>query len=111
MCLTVAAVTYVSSEGVAETVQGSVGTTIMQTAVARGVDGIVGECGGNLMCATCHVYVRPEWVERLPALAEEEDEMLEDTMCPRKDNSRLSCQLVLANELDGIVVDLPEEQI
>jgi 2Fe-2S ferredoxin len=104
-------VIYVHADGVRETVSGSVGTTIMQTAVARGIDGIVAECGGNLMCGTCHVYVDDEWLERLPDKAADEDEMLDETACPRKCNSRLSCQLVLEEGLDGIVVVLPERQI
>jgi 2Fe-2S ferredoxin len=83
----------------------------MQTAVARGVDGIVAECGGNLMCATCHVYVDEDWAELLPAKAEDEDDMLDETACPREQNSRLSCQLVLEEKLDGIVVTLPERQV
>jgi 2Fe-2S ferredoxin len=92
-------------------VQGSVGTTIMQTAVARGVDGIVAECGGNLMCATCHVYVEDKWLHVLPDKAEDEDDMLDETASPRESNSRLSCQLVLEDKLDGIVVTLPERQV
>jgi 2Fe-2S ferredoxin len=105
------AVTYVNAEGDGETVQGSLGTTVMQTAVARGIDGIVAECGGNLMCATCHVFVDEDWLDQLPELTAEEDEMLEETACPRRPNSRLSCQLVLDASLDGIVVGLPETQM
>jgi 2Fe-2S ferredoxin len=104
-------VNFVNPDGAREPVQGSVGTTIMQTAVARGVDGIVAECGGNLMCATCHVYVDKEWLDQLPETAVDEDEMLDETACPREPNSRLSCQLVLDDKLDGIVVALPECQI
>src|SRR6516164_1424278 len=96
------AVTYVNADGDGVTVQGSLGTTMMQTAVARGIDGIVAECGGNLMCATCHVFVDEAWLDRLPELTAEEDEMLEETACPRRPNSRLSCQLVLDANLDGI---------
>lgn len=104
-------VTYINADGDRETVQGSLGTTVMQTAVARGIDGIVAECGGNLMCATCHVFVDDAWLDRLPELTDEEDEMLEETACPRRANSRLSCQLVLDADLDGIVVALPETQM
>jgi 2Fe-2S ferredoxin len=104
-------VTYVHPDGVRETVSGSIGATIMQTAVAWGIDGIVAECGGNLMCGTCHVYVDEEWLERLPERAADEDEMLDETACPRMHNSRLSCQLVLEEALDGIVVALPARQI
>lgn len=103
-------VTFRHPDGSEDPVQGSLGTTIMQTAVSRGVNGIVGECGGNLMCATCHVYVADEWSDRLPEKSEDEDDMLDETEEPRKDNSRLSCQLKLNDELDGIVVTLPETQ-
>jgi 2Fe-2S ferredoxin len=103
-------VTYKNADGTEELVQGSVGTTIMQTAVARGITGIVGECGGNLMCATCHVYVSDEWLEQLPDKSEDEDDMLDETEEPRRDNSRLSCQVKLNDDLDGIVVILPETQ-
>jgi 2Fe-2S ferredoxin len=104
-------VTYVHTDGVEQAVQGSTGTTIMQTAVARGVDGIVGECGGNLMCATCHVYVDEQWVDKLPIKSEDEDELLDETTSPRESNSRLCCQLVLDDALDGVVVRLPDRQI
>lgn len=63
------------------------------------------------MCATCHVYVHEEYLDRLPAMEEDEDEMLNGTAEPRTSRSRLSCQLVLDDDLDGIVVDLPESQL
>jgi 2Fe-2S ferredoxin len=105
------AITYVQPDGNAQTVDAEHGSTVMLTATTNDVDGIVAECGGNAMCATCHVYVDPEHLERLPAMAEDEDEMLESTVSPRKDNSRLSCQLEVTEELAGLVVRLPETQL
>lgn len=82
----------------------------MQAAIAHGVEGIVAECGGSAMCATCHVYVNESDLPRAPEMKAEEDEMLEFTASPREPTSRLSCQLVMTPELDGIVVHLPPEQ-
>lgn len=82
----------------------------MQTALDNGVDGIVGECGGSAMCATCHVYVDEAFLDLLPPMKEVENEMLECTATERRPNSRLSCQIKLDAVLDGIVVELPETQ-
>ncbi|MDN5759394.1 MAG: (2Fe-2S)-binding protein [Tomitella sp.] len=88
------------------------GARVMQSAVANGIDGIVGECGGQLMCATCHVYVREEHLDSLPHISEDEEEMLEETAAPRDpERSRLSCQLVLGDDLDELHVDVPEQQV
>lgn len=92
-------------------VDAAVGTTVMRAAVGAGVEGIIGECGGNAMCASCHVYVDEEWTEKLPEIGEIEEEMLEDTASPRRAVSRLSCQITLTAEMDGLVVNLPEEQL
>src|SRR5437588_12774616 len=104
-------VTFVHLNGLKECFEAGESENAMLAATRHGIDGIVAECGGNLMCATCHVYVDEVWLDRLPARAADEDEMLDETACPRKHNSRLSCQLVLDEELDGIVVALPERQI
>jgi len=82
----------------------------MQAAISNDIDGIVAECGGSAMCATCHVYLEEAYADRAPDMKPEEDEMLEFTAVPRQANSRLSCQLVLTPELDGIVVYLPDAQ-
>jgi 2Fe-2S ferredoxin len=82
----------------------------MQTATGAGVPGIVAECGGSAMCATCHVYVDPGWVDRLPEPLANELEMLECTASERLPNSRLSCQLKLSAALDGITLRIPEHQ-
>lgn len=75
----------------------------MRAAVANDVSGIDGDCGGEMSCATCHVYVHPEWFDRLPARDMYEDALLESTMDPRP-NSRLSCQIPVTPELDGLTV-------
>jgi ferredoxin, 2Fe-2S len=103
-------VTYIDPEGKATTLDIPVGTSVMQAAVLNGVDGIVAECGGSCMCATCHVYVREDQLAMLPPIGEDEAAMLEGTASPRRTNSRLSCQLAAAPEMDGLVVYTPETQ-
>ena len=103
-------VTYVSPGGDREDVEDTAGTTVKDAAIEHGVDGIVAECGGNAMCATCHVYVDEAWAGALPERTEVEDELLDSTASPRRDTSRLSCQLRMSDELDGLVVALPEQQ-
>ena len=103
-------VTYIATDGKETTLDIDVGTSIMQAAVLNGVDGIVAECGGSCMCATCHVYVRDDQLALVPALGEDEEAMLEGTASPRRSNSRLSCQLVVTPQMEGLVVYLPETQ-
>jgi ferredoxin, 2Fe-2S len=87
-----------------------VGSSVMQLLVGAGETGIVGECGGSAMCATCHVYVDEAWTDRLPAALANEEEMLECTADVRGPTSRLSCQIKLTDALDGLVVRLPNIQ-
>jgi 2Fe-2S ferredoxin len=89
---------------------GKPGQSLMQVAVAANVHGIEAACGGLLTCATCHVYVREPFAGRLPAPEPDEEGMLAFTASPRRANSRLSCQVVLAAALDGLTVDLPPVQ-
>jgi 2Fe-2S ferredoxin len=103
-------VTYISHDQKATTLDIPVGTSVMQAAILHGIDGIVAECGGSCMCATCHVYVQGEQSGVTPAMQPDEDAMLEATASPRLPNSRLSCQLVMTAEMDGLVVHLPELQ-
>ena len=104
-------ITYVHTDGRPETIEVADGLSVMQGAVSNGIEGIVAECGGNCMCATCHVYVEPDWLERLPAMSEEEDAMLDEAAAGRRANSRLSCQLKVGPALEGLVVNLPERQV
>ena len=87
------------------------GTSLMKAAVEAGVPGIIGECGGNAMCATCHVYTAEDDAGRLPPISEDEDEMLDCTASERRPGSRLSCQLFAEPRLDGLTVDVPPEQV
>jgi len=97
-------------DGAVDAVDGGVGDSVMHTAVRHGVRGIVGQCGGSLSCATCHVYLSDDQLDLFAAVSETEDEMLECTASDREANSRLSCQLLLSASLD-IHVTVPEEQL
>ncbi|MER5671044.1 2Fe-2S iron-sulfur cluster-binding protein [Pseudonocardia alni] len=104
-------VTYVQPDGAAIAIDVAEGSTVKDGAVDNDIDGILAECGGNLACATCHVYVDSDPAAALPAMTQFEDAMLDDTAAPRKNLSRLSCQLTVTLALDGIVVTIPDEQI
>ena len=104
-------VTYQPLDGPPTQLDAPLGATARDVALAHGVDGIVGECGGQLMCASCHVYVDEAFVDLLPPRSEDEEEMLESTASPRLPNSRLSCQIKLTDELDGLILRLPAEQL
>ena len=104
-------ITYVHPDGTREALDVPVGTSVMRGAVMAGIDGIVAECGGEMMCATCHVYVEAAQLPLTPAKKDEEEAMLEFTASERKPNSRLSCQLEVSPQMDGLVVYLPEAQV
>ncbi len=103
-------VTYISHTGETTTIDVPTGTTVMENAVKNGIDGIVGECGGAMLCATCHVYVDPAFVPLLDPIGEEQEEMLGATAAERKPNSRLSCQIRMKPPLDGLIVRMPDRQ-
>jgi 2Fe-2S ferredoxin len=102
-------------DGATEVVTADSGSNVMRAAVQNGVAGIVGECGGQAMCATCHVYVREPYLGSLPGISEDEEEMLDCTAAPRDERrSRLGCQLRLGAGADGleeVEVDVPPTQI
>ena len=102
-------ITYIAFDGNETTVDAKEGMSVMQTAVNNGVDGIVAECGGACSCATCHVYVDEGWFDKLPEAQSMEKEMLDFVMSPQP-TSRLSCQIKVTAELDGLVVTTPESQ-
>ncbi len=102
-------VKFVEHDGSSYEVEVKAGTSVMQAAVDNMIDGIVGECGGSCSCATCHCYVDEAWVGKLPGPSGMERDMLECVLEPRA-NSRLSCQIKVTEELDGLVVHLPESQ-
>jgi 2Fe-2S ferredoxin len=104
-------VIYVDADGTETDLDVAEGTTLMQAAVSNGLDGVIGECGGSAMCATCHVYIDGAFLGKLPELDEMEEEMLECTSSERRPNSRLSCQIEAKPEIEGIRVVFPETQI
>jgi ferredoxin, 2Fe-2S len=100
-------VTWVLKDGKRISADVPVGHNLMEAAVANNVPNVIGECGGCLSCATCHVYVDTDWHEKAGKVSELEDEMLEITVAERKPMSRLSCQIQSAPELDGIILHVP----
>ena len=107
---TTIAVHLVEPDGRRHTLAARTGQSLMRAAVAADIDGIKADCGGVMTCATCHVYVDEAWLDRLPKPSGDEDAMLEMTAAPRAPNSRLSCQIALAPELDGLTATLPPTQ-
>ena len=91
-------------------VEATIGDSVMETAVRNGIPGIIGECGGSLSCATCHVFVDPDDLALLPAMDEMEDEMLWGAAVDREANSRLSCQIRVCDGVD-LHVTTPETQV
>ncbi|MCB1668291.1 MAG: 2Fe-2S iron-sulfur cluster-binding protein [Porticoccaceae bacterium] len=85
------------------------GTSVMQAAIDNGIDGILAECGGACSCATCHCYIDSAWTEKAGAPSEIEQQMLECAVDPQE-NSRLACQVTVTEEMDGVVINLPESQ-
>lgn len=104
-------VTYVAIDGQRSTVDVENGENVMRGALYGEIDGIIGECGGGLACATCHCYVDEAWAGTCGTPgSKEENELLEAASAPRRPTSRLSCQIVMSADLDGLVVHLPETQ-
>ena len=85
------------------------GLTVMEGAVQNDIPGIDADCGGGMACATCHVYVDEDWVQKLPQKDDGEEDMLDMAFEPKK-NSRLSCQIIVSDELDGLIVNIPSKQ-
>lgn len=107
-----AVITFQNPDGTTRDVEASTGMSVMQAAKAVGIDGIIAECGGDMVCATCHVFVKSEdLIDRLPPPSAIEEEMLDFTAEPRRDNSRLSCQIPVTDSIDGLVVEIPTTQV
>jgi ferredoxin, 2Fe-2S len=102
-------ITYIDSAGTSRTVEGEVGATVMETAIRNGVPGIEAECGGACACSTCHVYIDEAWREKTGEPSPMEEDML-DFAYEVRPNSRLSCQIRVTDDLDGLVVTTPERQ-
>lgn len=103
-------VTYVSPSGISRKIDVPSGMSVMQAALNHRIEGILGECGGNCMCATCHVYVDVSFLGRIPPVTDNEKFMLSIAAEGPETNSRLSCQIKMTDSLDGIVVRLPGKQ-
>ena len=102
-------ITYIDSKGTPRIVEGEVGATVMETAIRNNVPEIEAECGGACSCATCHVYVSEEWRERTGEPSPMEEDML-DFGYDVRPNSRLSCQIKITEQLDGLTVTTPDRQ-
>ena len=103
-------ITYISHENKIHTVDVQNGLTVMEGAVQNDIPGIDADCGGGMACATCHVYVKEEWWDKLPNKEDGEEDMLDMAYEPNK-FSRLSCQVIVSDELDGLTVNIPEKQV
>ena len=101
---------YVEHNGNEHLIDVQNGLTVMEGAVQNDIPGIDADCGGGMSCATCHVYVKEEWYNKLPKKEIGEDDMLDQAYEP-KSNSRLSCQIIVSDELDGLIVHMPEKQV
>ena len=104
-----AKITYVSHDGKKNTVEVPVGLTVMEGALQNNIQGIDADCGGSMACATCHVYVSENWTNKIEKIHDAEQDMLDMAYEPKK-NSRLSCQITVSNELDGLEVITPIKQ-
>ena len=103
-------ITYIEFNGTEHPVDVMPGLSVMQGALANNVRGIIGDCGGSCSCATCHVYVDPAWVNRVGEKNEGEAALLEEVV-DSKPNSRLSCQITVTEDMDGLVVRMPARQV
>lgn len=103
-------ITYIENSGTSIEVNLPSGATLMEGAVQNDIKGIVAQCGGSCMCATCHVYIDEAFLDKLPEMEEEEDEMLEGTTAERKPTSRLGCQVRVTTDMEGLIVNIPAKQ-
>jgi ferredoxin, 2Fe-2S len=107
--LTMVKITYIQHNGISQTVEAQPGMTVMEAAVKNMVPGIDADCGGACACATCHVFVEPAWLEATGKRSDMEEDML-DFAFDVRENSRLSCQIKVTDQLEGLVVRVPEKQ-
>ena len=102
-------ITYITHDKQNHTIDVQNGLTVMEGAIQNNITGIDADCGGGMACATCHVYVKEEWFDKLPKKEDGEEDMLDMAFEPNK-NSRLSCQIVVSDEIDGLIVNIPSKQ-
>ena len=104
-----AKITYIDNEGSSRTIEVENGLSVMEGAIQKDIPGIDADCGGSMACATCHVYVEENWLSKLPKAEEAEVDMIDMAFEPKK-NSRLSCQIIVSDDLDGLEITTPEKQ-
>ena len=102
-------ITYINNKGDSKTIEVENGLTVMEGAIQNNIPGIDADCGGSMACATCHVYVEEKWLDKIPKAEEAEVDMIDMAYEPKK-NSRLSCQLIVSDELEGLTVTTPAQQ-
>ena len=102
-------ITYKDYNGNSKTINVESGLSVMEGAIQNDIPGIDADCGGSMACATCHVYVEEKWLNKLPKAEDAENDMIDMAYNPKK-NSRLSCQIILSDELDGLEITTPEKQ-
>ena len=102
---------YITFDGNKHEVEVPIGLTVMEGARDNNIPGIEADCGGACACSTCHVYVDDEWVDRLPQKEDMESDMLEFAFSPDDKTSRLTCQITITEDLEGLIVKMPEKQI
>ena len=102
-------ITYIDHKGSSKSIEVENGLTVMEGAIQNNIPGIDADCGGSMACATCHVYVEEKWLDKLPKAEDGEIDMIDMAFEPKK-NSRLSCQITIVDELDGLIVKTPEKQ-
>ena len=102
-------ITYIDHKKNSKTIEVENGLTVMEGAIQNDIPGIDADCGGSMACATCHVYVEEKWLDKLPKAEDAEVDMIDMAYEPKK-NSRLSCQIIVSDELDGLEVTTPEKQ-
>ena len=103
-------ITYIEKNGKSHTVDVTIGLTVMEGAVQNNIPGIDADCGGSMACATCHVYVKEDWYDKLSKKEMGEDDMLDQAYEPNS-KSRLSCQIMVSDDLEGLTVHMPEKQV
>ena len=102
-------ITYKDYQGTSKTIEVKSGLSVMEGAIQKEIPGIDADCGGSMACATCHVYVDDKWLDKIPKAEDAEIDMIDMAFEPKK-NSRLSCQIIINEELDGLEVTTPEKQ-
>ena len=107
--INMAKITYITHDNQNHTIEVQNGLSVMEGAVQNDIPGIDADCGGGMACATCHVYVNDNWFDKIPSKEDGEEDMLDMAYEPKK-NSRLSCQIIVSDELDGLTVNIPSKQ-